>query len=263
MSGDLINSLRGGGLTGAWCGLASFAAVEAMATLGFDFLVLDLQHSEIGLSQIPPLLGAAQLGGVHAVVRAPECDYHAINWLCDQGAGGVLVPMVNSAAEAERAVRAAKYPPLGRRSFGPLRASRYGASLGEYMAEADQRTALIVQIEDATAAREIDTILRVPGIDAVFMGPNDLALSMLRPGEVLRGDPSQWSAFARTPEVLELCSGVLEACRSVGMPFGMTAANGTDARQWLKRGAQFVTFGSDVSFLRAGAQCLRAMEAGA
>ena len=259
MTKDLIDRLQRGGLTGAWCGLSSFAAVEAMATLGFDFLVLDLQHSEIALSQIPPLLAAAQLGGVRAVVRAPECDYHAINWLCDQGADGVLVPMVNSPAEAEKAVRAAKYPPVGRRSFGPLRASRYGAALGKYMAEADRRTALIVQIEDAVAAREIEQILKVPGIDAVFMGPNDLALSMLRPGEKLQGDPSQWSAFARTPEVLELCGGVLSACRAAGIPFGMTAANGTDARQWLERGAQFVTFGSDVSFLRAGAHSLRAV----
>lgn len=261
MARNFIDGLRRGGLTGTWCGLASFGAVEAMATLGFDFLVLDLQHSEIPQWQVPALLGAAQLGGAAAVVRAPECDYHAINWICDQGAAAVLVPMVNSAEDAVRAVRAAKYPPLGRRSFGPLRASRYGAALGEYMSEADARTALIVQVEDAAAAWEIESILRVPGIDAVFMGPNDMAFSLLKPGETLRSDPAQWSAFARTPEVLSLCAGVMEACKGAGIPFGMTAANGADAGEWLGRGAQFVTYGSDVAFLRAGARCLRTPEA--
>ena len=161
------------------------------------------------------------------------------------------------------AVRAAKYPPLGRRSFGPLRASRYGAALGDYMAAPDHRTALIVQIEDARAAREIEQILNVPGIDGVFMGPNDLALSLLKPGETLRGDASQWSAFARTPEVLRLCTDVLQACRSAEMPFGMTTANGEDARQWLDRGSKFVTLGSDVTFLRAGARSMQAVGVGA
>jgi 2-keto-3-deoxy-L-rhamnonate aldolase RhmA len=260
MPGDLIDRLRRGGLTGTWCSLASFAAVEVMATLRFDFLVLDLQHTEMVLSQIPALLGAAHLEGVRAVVRAPECNYHAINWLCDQGADGVLVPMVNSAEDAAKAVGAAKYPPLGRRSFGPLRASRYGAGLGEYMTDPNSRTALIVQIEDAGAARDIEKILQVPGIDAVFMGPNDLALSMLKPGETIRGDASQWSAFARTPEVLELCDRVLRACRAAGIPFGMTTADGTDAGEWFGRGAQFVTMGSDVTFLRAGARSVRAAE---
>jgi 4-hydroxy-2-oxoheptanedioate aldolase len=249
--------LRRGGLQGTWCGFASVAAVEAMTTLGFDFLVLDLQHSEISLAHIPALLGAVRSGGTTAVVRAPRNDYHAINWLCDQGVDGVLAPMVNSLDDAVQAVRAAKYPPLGKRSFGPIRASRYGAALAGYMAEPDSHTALIVQIEDAAAIGDIDRIVATPGVDAVFMGPNDIAFSLLAPGEKMDGDADQWSAFARTPRVLDLCRSAMRACRRAGVPFGMTAANGAEARQWLDDGAQFVTFGSDAGFLRAGSRCVR------
>lgn len=253
----MVGALRRGGVTGAWCGFSSFASAELMALLPFDFLVFDMQHCEVGLSDFPALLGALPSGRrPFAVARPPENAYHAINWLLDQGADGVLVPMTNSPEDARRAVRAAKYPPLGRRSFGPFRAARYGTALDEYIPNANQRAALIVQIEDHNAARGIDEILAVEGIDAVFMGPNDLAYSMLRPGQELRGDASQWTAFARTPEVLALCEHVMERCRAADVPFGMTGASMEDARAWLDRGASFATFGSDFLFLRRGAELL-------
>lgn len=250
-------ALREGGLLGAWCSFASFASVELMTLLPFDFLVFDMQHGEVTAADIPALLGAfPRHGRPFAVVRPPQNDYHAINWLLDQGSDAVLVPMTNSAEEARRAVRAAKYPPLGRRSFGPFRAARYGMALGQYVPEANQRATLIVQIEDHEAARRIDEILEVEGIDAVFMGPNDLAWSMLKPGQAPCGNPSEWTAFARTPETLELCAHVMERARARGIPFGMTGATIEDARAWLGRGASFVTFGSDFLFLRRGAELL-------
>jgi 4-hydroxy-2-oxoheptanedioate aldolase len=256
-SGETLPAaLVSGGRLGAWCGFASFSCVEAMTGLGHDFLVLDMQHGEIGLSHIPALFGAFRAGGPFAVVRPPQNDYHAINWLLDQGADGVLVPMINSPEAAREAVRAAKYPPVGRRSFGPFRAARYGAGLQDYVPKADGSSALILQIEDARAAREIDDILAVGGFDALFMGPNDLAYSMLQPGESMRGDPKQWSAFARTPEVLGLCQHVMRRAAAAGVPFGMTAASMDDAREWLARGAKFVTFGSDFLFLREGYRSL-------
>jgi 4-hydroxy-2-oxoheptanedioate aldolase len=254
----LSDRFRPGGLIGGWCGFASFAAVELMCQFAYDFLVLDMQHCEITQAHLPALFGAFPAGGPLPVVRAPENGYHVVNWLFDQGAAGVLVPMVNSPEDARAAVRAAKYPPLGRRSFGPFRAARYGTRLDRYVPEADRAATLIVQIEDAQAAREIDAILAVPGIDAVFMGPNDLAYSMLRPGEALRADFSQWTAFARTPEVVELCTHVLRRCQAAGIPFGMTAGSMEEARSWLSQGARFATFGSDFLFLRTGARHLGA-----
>lgn len=234
-----------------------------MTELGFDFLVLDMQHCELTQAQFPALLGAFRDDSPVPVVRAPKNDYHIINWLMDQGAGAVLVPMVNSVEDARRAVEAAKFPPAGKRSFGPYRAARYSFSTQSYMSRADELATLIVQIENADAARSIDRILEVPGIDAVFVGPNDLAYSMLKPGESFFGGSgaglegaAQWTAFARTPEVIELCEGMLKASASAGIPFGITAGSMEEARHWIDQGCSFVTFGSDFLFIRAGAKQL-------
>jgi 2-keto-3-deoxy-L-rhamnonate aldolase RhmA len=246
--------LRAGGALGSWCSFASFSAVEAMAQLPVDFLVMDLQHSEFTQGDFPSMFGAFELGGPTPVERAARNDYHLINWLFDQGAPAVLVPMVNSAAEARQAVEAAKFPPLGRRSFGPVRAARYLNDLAGYMRQADELATIIIQIEEAHAAADIGQIIAVPGIDAVFMGPNDLAFSLLKPGERPAGDPAQWSAFARTPQVMGLCKLVLEACKAAGIPFGTTTGSRAEAREWLEIGASFATLGSDFQFLRAGAR---------
>jgi len=164
--------------------------------------------------------------------------------------------MVNSAEDARRAVEAAKYPPVGRRSFGPFRAAHYGSAMGSYMERPDSHTALIVQIEDARAAANAQEIVAVPGIDGVFVGPNDIAFSMLKAGERVKANPREWTTFARTPEVLDLCAAVMERAREAGLPFGMTAGSHADAHEWLRRGASFATYGSDFMFLKAGAQQL-------
>jgi 4-hydroxy-2-oxoheptanedioate aldolase len=253
---------EGRGLLGSWCTFTSFASAEVMTSLGFDFLVLDMQHCEITQAQFPAILGAFGEGGPTPVVRAPKNDYHIINWLFDQGVGAVLVPMVNSVEEARRAVEAAKLPPLGRGSFGPYRAANYGSNAQGYMAEADELATLIIQVESESGAQEIESILQVPGIDAVFLGPNDLAFSMLKPGQSF-SKPSdstgaaeglkQWSAFARTPEVLALCQTILDKAKAASIPFGMSSGSIEEARDWIAKGASLVTFGSDFLFMRAGA----------
>jgi 4-hydroxy-2-oxoheptanedioate aldolase len=242
---------------GSWCNFASFASVEMMASLGFDFVVMDMQHGEITQSHFPALFGAFGRTKTIPVVRAPKNDYHAINWLFDQGAPVVLVPLVNSVAEARRAIEAAKFPPLGKRSFGPFRASGYGLTLSPYMTKADANATIIFQVEDARAARQIDEILALPGVDAIFLGPNDIAYSLLGPGESIDfSGPVGWSTFSRTPEVLELCEHVRQRCAAAKIPFGTTAASNDELRDWLERGSQFATFGSDFHFMRTGAQTL-------
>jgi 4-hydroxy-2-oxoheptanedioate aldolase len=269
MTNSFGNKLREGtGLLGAWCSFASFASAEVMTNLGFEFLVLDMQHCEITQAQFPGILGAFHKDGPTAVVRAPKNEYHIINWLFDQGVGAVLVPMVNSVEDARRAVEAAKFPPLGRRSFGPYRAATYSFDAPRYMAEADERSTLIIQIESADAARNAEAIMAVPGIDAVFVGPNDLAFSMLKPGESFT-KPSegsgaeegarQWTAFARTPEVLALCDEIFDKAKAANIPFGMTSGSIEEARAWLDRGASLMTMGSDFLFMRAGAKAMCAM----
>jgi 4-hydroxy-2-oxoheptanedioate aldolase len=252
---------EGRGLLGAWCTFASFASVEVMTQLGLDFLVLDMQHCEITQAQFPSLLGAFREGGPVPVVRAPKNDYHIINWLFDQGVGAVLVPMINSVAEARRAVEAAKFPPLGKRSFGPYRAATYSFRGQEYMANADSAATLILQIESEDAARNVDEILALPGVDAIFLGPNDLAFSMLKPGESFSKPADdvgaadalkQWTTFARNPEVLSLCEHVRHRAKMANIPFGLTSGSMEEARQWLDKGAAMMTLGSDFLFIRAG-----------
>ena len=261
---------EGRGLLGAWCSFASFASAEVMTNLGFDFLVLDMQHCEISQAQFPGILGAFREGGPVPVVRAPKNDYHIINWLVDQGVGAVIVPMVNSVEEARRAVDAAKFPPLGKRSFGPYRAATYSFKAQEYMAEADSTATIIIQIESEEAVRNAAEIMAVPGLDAVFVGPNDLAFSMLKPGQSFSKPPGggdaadgakQWTAFARTPEVLALCEQVRLQAKAAGMPFGMTSGSIEEARHWLDRGAAMMTLGSDFLFMRAGAKLMCTMPA--
>ena len=129
--------------------------------------------------------------------------------------------------------------------------------MAEYMASPDSHTALIVQIEDAQAAANAEELLSVPGIDAAFVGPNDIAFSMLKPGERIKADATQWTTFARTPEVLELCASVMKAARKAAIPFGTTTGSWQEAQDWLKRGANFATFGSDFHFIKTGAGHLR------
>src|SRR5258708_25296400 len=169
---------EGRGLLGAWCTFASFSGAEVMTNLGFDFLILDMQHCELTQAQFPAILGAFHEGGPMPVVRAPQNDYHIINWLFDQGVGAVVVPMVNSVEDARRAVDAAKFPPLGCRSFGPYRAATYSFNAPRYMAEADRSATLIVQIESEEAARTVDHTMEGQGADAVFVGPDDRAVSL-------------------------------------------------------------------------------------
>jgi 2-keto-3-deoxy-L-rhamnonate aldolase RhmA len=257
---DLLN--EGRPLLGSWCGFRSFSNAEAMATLGLDFLILETQHGEITLADFPALFGAFGRTPTVPVVRAPRNDYHAVNWLYDQGAPAVLVPMVNSPADARLAVEAAKFPPAGRRSFGPQRAGRYGTAVAEYMRASDERTTLIVQLEHYEAAERIGEILAIPGVDAVFMGPNDLALSMLeagaRPFDAASSDEG-WAAMFRNERVDAMCARVLEACLGAGKPFGITSGSIEEAGRWFAAGARFVTLGNEFLFLQAGA---RAMTAG-
>src|SRR5258708_12462015 len=143
---------EGKGLLGAWCSFASFASAEVMTNLGFDFLVLDMQHCELTQAQFPAILGAFREGGPTPVVRAPKNDYHIINSLFDQGVGAVLVPMVNSVEEARKAVDAAKFPPLGRRTFRPSPPSRYSSTPPPHIAPPPHHTPLLIHLHSVNSA---------------------------------------------------------------------------------------------------------------
>jgi 4-hydroxy-2-oxoheptanedioate aldolase len=165
---------------GAWLSIPSSFSAEVMAHQGFDWLCVDMQHGVIDYQTAVTMLQAIGTTETIPIVRVPWNEPGIIGKLLDAGAYGVIIPMVNSRAEAEAAVRACRYAPLGSRSYGPTRAAYYGGS--DYAANANDQIACIPMIETKTAVDDLEEILSVPGIDAVYVGPADLSLTLgLRP----------------------------------------------------------------------------------
>lgn len=160
---------------GGWLTVASPVIAEIMGGVGFDWLIIDTEHGGFGVEGLQTCLIALNGSPTVPIVRVPWNDAVRIKQILDMGADGVLIPMVNTPAEARAAVAACKYPPEGSRGFGPRRASDYGRNTDAYVAQANDAVIIIPQIEHIDAAADIDAILDVPGIDAVCIGPTDLS----------------------------------------------------------------------------------------
>jgi 4-hydroxy-2-oxoheptanedioate aldolase len=229
---------RGGVTIGGWCTIPSAFSAELMARSGFDWLCIDTQHGLIGYDQMTVMLQAVAITGTPAFVRVPWNQPDHIMKALDAGAQGVVVPMVNSAEEARAAVGACRYPPDGYRSWGPIRAS-LGVS-GYSPAAANRGVVVAVMIETPAGLAAADEILGVPGVDAVYVGPNDLAVTHgLEPGAQVP-DP----AHARAIEA------ALESCQRRGVVAGIHCANLEVARHWTERGFRMLNVASDAIFLR-------------
>lgn len=168
---------------GAWVTLGHSAIVEIMAGAGFDWFVVDVEHSMIGMREAAELIRTIDLLGYPALIRVGSCDPHQIKRVMDAGATGVIVPMVNSREDAERAVRAVKYPPRGERGVGLARAQGYGFAFEKYAASINERSIVIAQIEHALAIENLEGILTTDGIDGTMIGPYDLSGSVGKPGK--------------------------------------------------------------------------------
>lgn len=182
-------------LIGTMLTLPAPAIAEMCADAGFDWLFIDMEHGALELHDVQAI---AQAVGERCscVVRVPSNDRVWIGKILDLGVSGIIVPQVNSAAEAKRAVSAAKYPPQGARGVGLGRASRYGAQLNEYLAQANDESAVIVQIEHVDAVQNVESIAQVNGVDAFMIGPFDLSGSFGKPGRI--GDDDVQAAIAKT-----------------------------------------------------------------
>lgn len=178
--GSFVSSLRRSKpLIGTLVSVRSPEVAEALALCGYDWLFLDLEHSTIDVAAAQTILQAVGTR-VYAVLRLPDNNPEHFKKALDTGCDGVVIPLVNSAHEAEAAVRAAKYPPMGNRSVGIGRAHGYGLSFASYVEEANSSVALILQIEHRSAVEQIDAIVAVKGFDAIFVGPYDLLLKALK-----------------------------------------------------------------------------------
>ena len=226
---------------GTWLSLCSPVAAEYMAHLPWDWLVVDTEHSPIGFETTLHCFQAICTTDTIPMARVAWNDPQLIKRLLDAGAMGLVVPMVNSVEEAERAVAAMKYPPLGIRSLGGGRATVYG---DDYMAAANDQIACIVQIEHIEAVRRAEDILAVKGVDACFIGPNDLAGSMgIKPDMMVR-DPRHEEAVQQ----------VLRAAKKVGTPAGIHVITPEQASHRLEQGFRFIAISSDANLMRLAAR---------
>lgn len=183
---------------GSWVTLGHASIAEIMAAAGFDWLVIDAEHSVIELADIQHLIQAMDSQNCPAIVRVSSNDPNSIKRVMDAGATGVMVPFVNSAADAQAAVRHTYYPPQGTRGVGLARAQGYGAGFEPYVDGIADNAVVVVMIEHRDAVENIDEILAVPNVDAFIIGPYDLSASMGKPGQL--SDPEVQAAIARVCE---------------------------------------------------------------
>jgi 2-keto-3-deoxy-L-rhamnonate aldolase RhmA len=235
---------------GSWMSMAHVSIAEILATAGYDWVVVETEHSAIDVSETLRLLIALERWNVVPLVRLAWNDPVQAKAVLDSGAAGVLVPMVNTREDAERAVRAVKYPPLGARGVGLARAQGYGQAFSEYVAGANDATLLMIQIEHVDAVRNIEEILSVPGIDGTFIGPYDLSASLSIPGELSH------------PSLIDAQKRVLNATRARGLAAGIHLVHPDQADDQLEtviqEGYRFIAVGTDILFLGTSARALGA-----
>ena len=224
---------------GLWTGLRSTLVAEMLSTVsGFDWFVIDMEHSPNELNDVLLQLQASQHGDAEPVVRVPWNEPVMVKRVLDIGAQSIIFPWVNNADEARAAVQAVRYPPHGVRGVMSLaRMNNYGAANPHYYQEAADQTCVIVQVETAEAVSNIAEIAAVDGVDALFIGPSDLSASM---GHI--GNPSH-------PDVRAAIEGAFTAINKTGKAGGFLSANHDDCRWVLEMGCTFCAVGSDVAML--------------
>jgi len=222
---------------GGWCMISSPFATEVLSAAGCDWLCIDLQHGLIDEDAMRAMLPAAAIRGTPALVRVPWNEPGAIMRALDAGAEGVIVPMVNTPADARVAAGASRYPPVGYRSWGPLRSGMaqpdFNPALG------NEQTVCLVMIETHTAVDNVEAILDVPGVDGVFVGPNDLAISHSGAND----------GAGKSERDVAMIGLVADACARRGLVAGISCTGPGDARRWEQAGYSLLGLPSDAGLL--------------
>lgn len=233
----------GATLIGTLVSLPSPEVVEILVAAGFDWLFIDMEHGAFDALMAQRLIQAAR--DCPCLVRVPGHDEVWIKKVLDIGAAGVIVPQVNNAAQARSIVARAKYPPAGVRGVGIARAHGYGYGFKDYVDRANDELAVVVQAEHKLAVRNIESIARVPGIDAILVGPYDLSASMGRIGRV------------SDPEVRRAIAKVRKACQKARVPLGVFGVTAEAVRPWMAQGFTLIAAGCDAVFLSIAATATR------
>lgn len=232
---------------GIWNTIGGNTACELLASAGFDWVLVDTEHAATSTAEVLPALQAiAGYPTVSAVVRPASNDPVTIKRLLDMGAQSLLIPYVQTVAEAEAAVAAMRYAPAGIRGMaGTMRATRFGA-VENYATEAEAELCLIVQVETIEAMEHLESIAQVDGVDGVFIGPADLSASMGLPGQLDHSD------------VVAVINSAIERLAKIGVPSGILSLNNDASQNLIDRGTTFTAVGVDAAMLVTAARNLRA-----
>lgn len=231
---------------GLWSSLCSNVVAEVLAYAGYDWIVVDTEHAPSAPLDVLAQLQGLAAGTAEPVVRVAWNDTVLLKRLLDIGARSLLIPFVQSAAEARRAVAATRYPPEGVRGVSVAqRANRFGRVAG-YLPHAAEQICVLVQLETREALVELEAIAATEGVDGLFIGPSDLAAALGHLGD------------AAHPEVQQAIGDACQRVRAAGKPAGILAPVEADARRYFQMGFTFVAIGSDVGILAAGSTALAA-----
>lgn len=229
-------------LAGTFLNLGSAAAVEIAGAVGFDWLLIDLEHGNGSLADLRNMLLACRGSSAAPIVRLRSVDQDSVKFVMDSGAAGIMFPFVNSVDEARLAVQCMKYPPQGKRGVaGVIRATDYGANWKQYFSEANEKSLVVVQIETPEAVDAADAIAAVSGVDVLFVGPLDLSVNLGCPGDFT------------PPHFIAALEKVLAACAKHGKPAGILSRPALVAEH-KQMGFRFLALGSDSGSVMSGLQ---------
>jgi 4-hydroxy-2-oxoheptanedioate aldolase len=222
--------------------------IEVLGVAGFDFAVVDMEHTPVGPRELYPLVLAAERRGLDLVVRIPVNEEQYFKWCLDLGVAYIQVPWVQNKALAEKAVKLSYFRPSGDRGLCRfVRAADFSGTDGAtYISRANERTKLILQIEGVEGVQNAAEIASVPGIDALFIGPYDLSQSMGKPGKI-------WD-----PDVQETMKKLIALCQAKGVKVGTFTDTPEGVKTWAAQGAAFIEYASDLNLLLSGVSKLKA-----
>src|SRR5947209_5637216 len=225
---------------GTWLSLGSITAARFLARTGFAWLTVDVEHSLVDWETATHMFASIADAGCIALARVPANRHDHIKRVLDNGAMGIVVPMVNSRQEAEDAVAACLYPPRGNRSVGgSVHALNFGCTANDYYAHANDELLVVLQCEHIRAVEDAEAIFSVPGIDAIFVGPNDLAASM-------RSKDGKPPSAEATKQALK---HILATCKKHKVPAGLHVYSPEEAKARIEEGWQFIAIGSELRMM--------------
>lgn len=237
---SLKNKLKNNQLTlGSWITIGHPSIVDIMSSAGFEWLVIDIEHTSIDLTTVHNLIATIQANNMKALVRVSKNEEVIIKRILDMGADGIVVPMVKSKEDALEAIDYAKYPPEGKRGVGLFRAQKYGLGFNEYKKWVNEELVIIAQIEHIDAVNNIEEIITTDGIDGIIIGPYDLSGSIGYPGEYHRDD------------VKKAISKVLTSCKKHNVPSGfhVIESDPKKLKERIAEGCTFLAYSLDFFFL--------------